>query len=435
MSGPSEDGPVETSILDPLLSDAVWEQFFEHKSRIPFNQRRVDRYRKVYCTERFRKTCTDIVFGRHVFSIPVKKEISKLGVGKKRVVYTFREDEMLFLRGMAFVMYGYDHLFTDDLYSFRRGRGVKDAIRKLHRIVSRKDMYGYKTDIHDYFNSIDTEALLEDLKDTLDDEELYGLLDSILSSDEAMSDGSIVREKKGVMAGTPISPFLANMYLRGVDEHFRNEDCVYMRYADDVLILSDSREGLESLRDEFNRKIEEKRLTINPKKDRYFAPGEPIDFLGFSVSRDCIDISPVTVSKMKGKIKRSSRSIRRWMLRKEAPLKGTIRALVREYDRKFYGSENDEMTWALWFFPSITTVESLHEIDMYFQNRIRYVGSGRFNKRNYDIVPYDMMRECGYVPLVREYYSFRESGFPGDWGKGGEMWKHTEGMNVDVDRY
>jgi hypothetical protein len=269
-------------------------------------------------------------------------------------------------------------------------------------------MYGYKTDIHDYFNSIDVDRLMSILEEDIQDDRLLDMFRSILVSDKARSNGTIITERKGAMAGTPTSPFLANLYLCDVDEYFSGKRCVYMRYADDVLILSNDRQELESLRNEFDSMIEDKGLTINHSKDRFFDPGEPIDFLGFSVSKDSIDISPVTVMKMKGKIKRSSRSIRRWMLRKNAPLKGTIRALVNEYNDKFYGGDTDEMTWSLWFFPAITTTRSLHEIDQYFQDRIRYVGSGRYSKKNYDIVPYDMMQECGYVPLVRAYYSFKE---------------------------
>ena len=182
-----------------------------------------------------------------------------------------------------------------------------------------------------------------------------------------------------------------------------------MRYADDILILANSEEELKSLRNDLNRMIALKKLEMNPKKEQYFQPGETFSFLGFSISKDKVDICPVTVEKMKGKIKRSSRSIRRWMLDKKAPIKGTVRAMIRTYDSKFFGFDDSELSWARWYFPSITTDESLREIDNYLQDRIRYIGTGKFNKKNYSTVTYRMMKECGYRTLVNEYHSSLDS--------------------------
>ena len=147
---------------------------------------------------------------------------------------------------------------------------------------------------------------------------------------------------------------------------------------------------------------------MNPKKEKFFQPGENFEFLGFNISGDNIDVGANTVRKMKGKIRRSAKAIRRWMLKKNAPIKGTIRAFIREYNHKFYGYESGELSWSSWFLPTITTSESLHEIDKYMQDWIRYIATGRHNKKNYDAVSYELMKECGYSPLVTQYYDMRK---------------------------
>ena len=265
-------------------------------------------------------------------------------------------------------------------------------------------MYVYKTDIHDYFNSIDVNDLLVGLRDDIHDERLYSLLESILTNPEARFNGEVITEKKGVMAGTPISPFLANCYLRDIDQFYLDADCIYFRYADDILILADTKEKMEHYRDILLTKIGEKKLEINPKKESFFQPGETFDFLGFSISQSRIDVSSTSVYKIKGKIRRSAKSIRRWMLDRHAPVEGTIKALIRRYNQKFYGYEGSELAWNKWYFPVITTSDSLHVIDNYFQDWIRYVATGKHNKKNYEKVTYEMMKECGYRPLVSEYY-------------------------------
>ena len=398
----------EVSVLDRLADRTFWDEFLSKKGELDINAGKAEHFSQLLKKDECVSTILEISSGAHRFTIPRKKLIAKFHSGKKRTVYTFREDEMLALRLLAFALRDYDYLFSDSLYSFRSGHGVRDAIGKLRFTENIDTMYGYKTDIHNYFNSIDTDMLIDDMRANLTDRRFVDLMDRILSDRRAEFQREIVVEEKGVMAGTPISPFLANYYLRDVDEYFLSKDCIYMRYADDILILADSQEKLSSLRDDLIRMITEKKLEMNPKKEQYFQPGERFDFLGFSISKERVDISPVTVEKMKGKIRRSSRSIRRWMLQKNAPLKGTIKAMIRTYDNKFFGYDDAELSWARWYFPSITTDESLREIDNYLQDRMRYIGTGKFNKKNYTTVPYKMMKECGYRTLVKEYYSSLE---------------------------
>ena len=397
-----------TSILDRLSDKGLWEEFIGKKEELDVNSRKAKHFRKMLSNDKCTQTILDVSGGKHIFSVPKKKLISKFHSGKKRTVYTYRQDEMLALRLLSFALHDYDHLFSDALYSFRSGYGVRDAIRKLRFTEGIDTMYGYKADIHNYFNSIDVGMLISSMRKELDDTRLVDLFDSMLSDRRAEFEEQIIEEDKGVMAGTPISPFLANYFLRDVDEYFLKKDCIYMRYADDILILAKDQETLASLRDDLLRMISEKRLEMNPKKEQYFQPGEKFNFLGFSISKERVDISPVTVEKMKGKIKRSSRAIRRWMLEKKAPVNGTIRAMIRTYDTKFFGFEDSELSWARWYFPSITTDESLREIDNYLQDRIRYIATGKFNKRNYEAFTYEMMKECGYRTLVGEYYSSLE---------------------------
>ncbi|MBR0531550.1 MAG: group II intron reverse transcriptase/maturase, partial [Bacteroidales bacterium] len=49
---------------------------------------------------------------------------------------------------------------------------------------------------------------------------------------------------RGVMAGTPTAPFLANVYLMEVDHHFEGEGVIYARYSDDIIILAEDQEEL-----------------------------------------------------------------------------------------------------------------------------------------------------------------------------------------------
>ena len=316
---------------------------------------------------------------------------------------------MMSLRIIAQELYRYDDLFSDCLYSYRRGYGVGDAIRKLRSIEDLGRRYVYKTDISNYFNSIDTEMLMKDLRKLLDDERLCDMFESLVSGDEVLFEGRIIHENRGAMAGTPVSPFLSNIYLTEIDRCFESAGCVYMRYADDILVIAESEDELMRLRGMLMTMIERKGLRINPDKEEFFSPGEPFDFLGFRITEDRVDLSDKAMRKIKDKIRHSSKDIRRWMLKKNAPVNGTVKALIRSYNRSFYSSDSHEHTWSRWYFPYLTTAERLKEIDAFFQEHIRYVATGRFSAKNHETMPYSLMKQLGYRPLVAEYYSYLEN--------------------------
>jgi hypothetical protein len=58
----------------------------------------------------------------------------------------------------------------------------------------------------------------------------------------------------------------------------------------------------------------------------------------------------------------------------------------------------------LWYFPTITTTESLQLIDRYAQQCIRTLATGKHTKAAYNF-RYEDMKNLGYISLVNRYYS------------------------------
>ena len=93
------------------------------------------------------------------------------------------------------------------------------------------------------------------------------------------------------------------------------------------------------------------------------------------------------------------------MLKKNSTPEIALKAMNRKYNRKFYGkAQKEELSWKYWFFPTITTADSLKIIDQYLQEQERYLVTGKHNQKNYAKVPYEMLKACGYKSLVNEYY-------------------------------
>ena len=226
-------------------------------------------------------------------------------------------------------------------------------------------------------------------------------------------------EKSGKMAGTPVSPFFANVYLSDMDKWFCERGTEYFRYSDDILIFADTEEDMNFYIQKFTDILREHRLSVNKSKVMLAKPYETWEFLGFSYNRGEIDLSENTMKKIKGKIKRKADALRRWQRKKGLPPEKAAKGFINAINIKFFGTESeneserasdflrDEFTWARWFFPNITTDKSLKIIDAYMQEYIRYVITGRHYKGNYRIT-YGQLKEMGYRSLVNEYYKGRK---------------------------
>lgn len=341
-------------------------------------------------------------------TLPVKRIINKEGTGKKRIVYSYLGDEGIFLKFIAFRLNRYDEIFCDNCYAFRRGIGVGSAIHRLKNAGIDRS-YCIKADISNYFNSIEPEELLKKLDFMKSDEALYRLFERVLLNNKVLESDCIVNEKKGAMAGTPFSPFLANVYLRDVDEYYEQRGMLYFRYSDDILLFADSERELWNKKEELFRMIEKCGLKLNSQKVKVYLPGEAIEFLGFSYHKGVVDLSENTLRKTKAKIKRKAEALRRWQRKKNLTEEKAAIGFIRAMNRKFFGKDReDEFTWKRWFFPHLTTDEGLKEIDAYMQQYIRYAITGRHYKGNFRI-RYETMKEWGYRSLVNEYYKWKNA--------------------------
>ena len=174
------------------------------------------------------------------------------------------------------------------------------------------------------------------------------------------------------MAGVPISAFFANLYLTDLDKQFCENEVIYARYSDDIIIFAKSEWELKFYREEVKRKLKEAELSLNPAKQYMTKPGETWEYLGFSYQNRVTDISDIVLQKIKGKLKRKARAIYRWKIKNNKPVEYAIKAYIKYFDRK-----------------NLVT--------------------GHYTKSNYDL-RYATMKELGYKSLVNEYYRMKQEG-------------------------
>lgn len=398
------------SVTDLLSDERVWEKFLEYKSSLKKPKDELS-YLHEFAEKREYLPVCEMIDNNREFPLPRKAVINKTSSSKSRVVYMYPKRETTVLKLLTYLLLRkYDNLFSSGLYSFRPGRTAKDAVRRLPGIGRRESMFSYKADISNYFNSINVDMLIRQLKSVLaDDPKLLNFLCRLLTEKRVRDGEEIITEEKGIMAGTPLSAFYANLFLRELDEYFLGRSIPYARYSDDIIVFGRSREETEEYARYIRSFLARCGLHINPEKEKYFAPEDGWVFLGFSCRGGTVDIAPVTVTKIKKKMRRKARSLLRWRIRSGVDGEKAASAFIRIFNRKLFdGGGENELTWSCWYFSMLTTSCSLNIIDRYAQDCIRYIISGKRTKARFN-VRYEDMKRLGYRSLVHEFYLPQEN--------------------------
>jgi len=178
-----------------------------------------------------------------------------------------------------------------DSFSSREFKGTHSAMKRFRDFAwnisqnNTRDVWVLKLDIRKYFDSIDQQILLKLLHEALpykasilkDADRLFGMLQNNIYSYSTLTG-------KGIPLGNLTSQLFANVYLNHLDQYVKRRLAVqhYIRYADDIIVLSESQEFLLELLPKISSFLEnELRLTIHPNKILIRRWSKGIDVLGF----------------------------------------------------------------------------------------------------------------------------------------------------------
>lgn len=165
-------------------------------------------------------------------------------------------------------------MFTADTYSCIKGRGIHGVFRAVKKalININETKYCLKLDIKKFYPSIDHDILKSLLLRKIKDGNVIWLLNEIIDSAD------------GLPIGNYLSQYLANFYLTGFDHWIKEVMGVknYFRYADDIAVLSGSKEYLHQLFEAIKKYLFEN-LKLEVKGNHQVFPVEDrgIDLVGY----------------------------------------------------------------------------------------------------------------------------------------------------------
>jgi len=167
--------------------------------------------------------------------------------------------------------------FAPHSYGFRPGRGCKDALREVDRLLKAGYTHVVDADLKAYFDSIPHSPLLADVGHYIADGRVLALLEGFLKQDilEGLAQWT---PEEGSPQGAVISPLLANLYLHPVDVAMAEEGLEMIRYADDLVVLCRSKAEAQRALDLLGQLVRGRGLSLHPEKTRHHESPRRIRF-------------------------------------------------------------------------------------------------------------------------------------------------------------
>ncbi len=166
------------------------------------------------------------------------------------------------------------------VYSYSKNKSIYEAI-----FLHKDSKYFFKTDIQNFFSSIDSKLIEKTIKDNIDripvcDIETY--LDNIIK---------LITVNDTLPVGFTTSPKLSNIILSLFDDEIeiycKKNNIIYTRYSDDLIFSSNNHTLLENLKNIIKTKLKElyeDRFSLNDKKTIFLDKTKKISLLGMVIT-------------------------------------------------------------------------------------------------------------------------------------------------------
>ena len=274
----------------------------------------------------------------------------------------------------------FERQFAEHSYGFRPGRGCKDALRRVDRLLQEGQTWVVDIDFRSYFDTIPHDRLMERVQEHISDGRLLELIERYLKA--GVMDGIKGWEptERGTPQGAVMSPLLANLYLNPLDHLMARAGKAMTRYADDFVVQCRSEGQAREVLAQIVHWAQANGLTVHPEKTRIIDATQKggFDFLGYHFERGMKWPRRKSLDKLRDRIRHPTRRTSGQSLREIiaeinpvlrgwfeyfkhskanvfATLDGWVRMRLRSLMRKRLGKKgrghgNDQVIWPKAYF-------------------------------------------------------------------------------------
>ena len=271
-------------------------------------------------------------------------------------------DRLLQQAVLQIIMARFEFEFSQSSFGFRPYRSLHQAVLKAQNHINEGYQWIVDIDLKNFFDEVDHCLLLELLHRRIKCRETMRLIRKWLRSPICIN-GKLVKRRKGVPQGSPISPLLSNILLNELDRELERLHVRFVRYADDFsLYMKTESEARKIGNDVFVFLRDKLKLTINREKSGI---RRPVNFtiLGFG-------FTPTFVKGEKGRYQLIV-SKKSWSKLKEKLKIITRKTTPMSFDERVQKLNEVQRGW-VGNFRMASILAKLKDVDGWIRNRLRY---------------------------------------------------------------
>jgi group II intron reverse transcriptase/maturase len=317
---------------------------------------------ETYLQENRESLINQIRTGRYIPQAIRGQEIPK-GNGKVRILgIPTVVDRMLQQAVLRVLMPRYEYMFSEYSYGFRPKRNTHQAVGKSLEYINSGYHHIVEIDLKGFFDEVNHVLLLQLLYRKVKCKATMTLIRRWLRV-PIEQNGKLIKRRKGVPQGSPISPMLSNIVLHELDEYMEKQGMKFVRYADDFSIYCKTKSEAKRQGNEIYKYLRDKlKLPINREKSGI---RRPVNFqiLGYG-------FVPTYRKGEKGKYQLIV-SKKRWKSLKVKLKEITRKTSPMSFDERIEKITEVSRGWVNYFkYASIN--QKLIEVDGWLRNRLRY---------------------------------------------------------------
>jgi group II intron reverse transcriptase/maturase len=252
--------------------------------------------------------------------------------------------------------------FEDYSYGFRPNRNAQQAVLKAQEYINSGYCHIVDIDIKNFFDEVDHCILLQLLYRKVKCPLTLRLIRKWLRA-PMLINGKLVKRRKGVPQGSPLSPLLSNIMLNELDKEMEKQGLRYVRYADDFSIYMKSNHAARKTGNKIYLFLKDKlKLPINREKSGI---RKPVNFtiLGF-------EFVPTYVKGERGKYQLTV-SKKGWEMLKQKLKTITRKTTPCTFDERIQRLKEVQRGW-LGYYRMASIHGKLKDLDSWVRNRLRY---------------------------------------------------------------
>jgi RNA-directed DNA polymerase len=202
----------------------------------------------------------------------------------------------------------FDPGFSVSSFGFRPKRSAQDAAKQVQAHIRSGYRHCVDMDLSKFFDRVQHDVLLARVARKVHDTRLLRLIGRYLRAG-VMVDTQLQPSPEGTMQGGPLSPLLANILLDDFDKELEQRQLRFVRYADDFLVFTKTKEAARRVYVSVGRYLTRKlKLVVNRQKSRICST-DGVEFLGFIFLgySGQMRVSPKNIQKFKDRVREVTR--------------------------------------------------------------------------------------------------------------------------------